>query len=260
MKKVILLLVAVSCLGFANSQTITQILGKSNMGIANFENLDGATITYMKNTVFGVQLKLAFEFTNGSNELEVGDIIVIGGTFSQEAFSDGDSIEIGGVPTYKGFLFNVTENIAPGATFVFEEPYPVAVTNNGYQQIDERTFLVGARARCSYTSKDGDLLSKNPPLPETTAVCTLVNNTAVSEAALAVVRVFPTLVTGEELQLTNLVNTDVAIYSLVGQQMIAHSNLTGNASVDVSTLANGIYFVRMQNGSAVRTEKIKIVR
>ncbi|MCL2132302.1 MAG: T9SS type A sorting domain-containing protein [Lentimicrobiaceae bacterium] len=86
------------------------------------------------------------------------------------------------------------------------------------------------------------------------------NVVAVSEASLAAVSVFPTLVTSDELQLTNLVNTDMAIYSLVGQQMIAHSNVTGDASIDVCTLSNGIYFVRIQNGSAVRTEKIAIVR
>jgi hypothetical protein len=110
-----------------------------------------------------------------------------------------------------------------------------------------------------YASTYGHLKGKNDPMDITRNFYLIQDVTSVSESALAVVKIFPTLVSSE-LQISNLRNTDVAIYSLVGQQMVKLSDQTGNISIDVSSLANGVYFVKIQSGGAVRTEKIKIVR
>jgi hypothetical protein len=53
---------------------------------------------------------------------------------------------------------------------------------------------------------------------------------------------------------------NVEIYNIVGQQLVKYENISGDFSVDMSEYSNGIYFVRLQNGKSVRTEKIKLVK
>ena len=255
MKKSILLLVVVGCLGIAEAQTITKISGQY-LGIS-YPDLDGVTIYHQAGAVNNMHLVLTVEFTNGPNDLEEGDSVIIAGDFTQNKFQeDYGNIIID--TAYLGNLFIVrTGGIAAGATKSFEIG-DMPVSGNGVSPVNPpNEWRANVEAYCIYTSADGNLYRSG--LPKKTVSLFLVNNTAVLESAMAAVKVFPTLAS-DEIQLTNLKNTDVAVYSLVGQQMLTYSNLTGNASIDVSSLANGIYFVKMQNGSVVRTEKIKIVR
>jgi len=251
MKKIILFLVAVSCLGFAQAQRVTKIYVSGEGGAIDRE-LKGDTLYYSNSSqTYRPSYRLSFEFENGETALNGGDTVVIMGTFAAVAYEGYESPYTINGKDYKGLLFIVPAGgIAPNDTWVFKDNANQAVTSKGE---DGR---VNATAKCAYTSGYGHL---EKATPDVMPYFYLFNTNGIAESAIAAVKVFPTLAS-DEIQVINLKNTDVAIYSLVGQQMVAHSDLSGNVSIDVSTLANGIYFVKMQNGSAVRTEKIKIVR
>jgi len=252
MKKLILLVVAVSCLGFTQAQKVTKIF-ITGEGENNWE-LKGDTIFYQKQ-LYNLSFSLSFEFENGEKELNAGDSVIIKGSFTSQTYEDAESpYTIDGI-AHRGFLFIVPSGgLAPNETCRFTDPYKQPVSSSGVAGNGE----TDGTAKCDYASGYGDL--STPPAPDVRGKFYLIRSTeSVLESAIAAVKVFPTLAS-DEIQVTNLANTDVAIYSLVGQRMLVHSNLTGNVSIDVSSLANGLYFVKMQNGSAVRTEKIKIVR
>ena len=252
MKKLILLSISVMCLNFVQAQTITKISGRYMA--TNYPDLNGAIIYHQQRYINNVSLILSVEYTNGPNALENGDIVIIAGEFTRVPF-DFDDITIG-EDSYKGAIFEVKGSLAAGAPCVFEIG-SMSISSSGTTEIDEVTQEGIVRAKCIYTSADGNL--KNASLPEKVATFTLVNTSSISESAVAAVKIFPTLVSNE-LQVTNLKNTDVSIYSLVGQQIAAYSDLTGNTSIGVNTFPNGIYFVKIQNGNSIRTEKIRIVR
>ena len=247
MRKVILLLVAVGCVGFLNAQTITDV----KVEYQKKEYGNGDTIYYV-GAHYNMTMWLHYEFKNGSKPLkgtvrdEHGEIVTPGDTIIIKGSLTGNTFT-------SVFVLEEGEDIAPTETFVLHDPAAVNISNNT-RELNETTRRGSADAECSYTSADGAVnLSKKM------VYFYLINVTSVSEASLAKVKVFPSLAS-DEVQVINLNNSNVAIYSLVGQQMIAQSNLTGNVSIDVSSLVNGIYFVKIQNGSAIRTEKIKIVR
>ena len=237
MRKVILLLVAVGCLGYANAQTVEKITGRY---FGKDYKLDGDTIYHGENLIIKVSLTLFVDFKNGSKQLKAGDTVIIAGSLTSESFS---------------YPFILTSDLEPNDVCTFISP-TTNLSNNTHQiSITPMIHRGTVDAKCIRTTADGAVSD-----PGKSGVFYLVRNgESVSEASLAKVKVFPTLAS-DEIQVINLNNSNVAIYSLVGQEMIAQSNLTGNVSIDVSSLANGIYFVKIQNGSAVRTEKIKIFR
>jgi len=251
MRKLILLSVVVSCLGIAQAQRVTKVFG-SNLWNEDKEFTGGDTF-YYKGNLFNVYFFLSFEFTNGGTQLNENDTVIIGGRLTQSEYYD-DTYVIGG-RSYKGLLFIVPAGgIAPNATRTFNVNGSISISASGVGQ----TGSANITAKCLYASSYSPIDPNSPPdLNRSFYLVQDVN--AISEAELAAVKVSPTQVSSE-LQLTNLKNTNVAIYSLVGQQMVKYNGLSGNASIDVSGFANGIYFVRIQNGGAVRTEKIKIVR
>jgi hypothetical protein len=65
----------------------------------------------------------------------------------------------------------------------------------------------------------------------------------------------------ENLKIENLNDiTDVSIYNVMGQVVRTLPSVMGSIEIDMSGLANGLYFVKMQNGQSIRTEKIQVVR
>lgn len=253
MKKFILLLVTVSCFGGVQAQRVTKIY-VSNNSYNNVELNNGDTLFY-KGEIRNVTFRNSFEFTNGSNQLNDGDSVIIKGSTVGATYEDADLYTIDG-KSYKGLLFIVPAGgIAPHATYKFNDMYPQAINNNA---VDESTGATNANAKCVYVSTYGNL--ETPSTPDKSVAFYLIQNTtSISESAIADVQIFPTLASND-LHLTHLKNTDVSIYSLVGQQIAVYKDLTGDISIDISTISNGIYFVKIQNGSSVRTEKIKIVR
>jgi hypothetical protein len=253
MKKVVLFLVAVSFVWVAQAQKVTSIY-VSGLNIPEREVLAGDTVFYT-GALMNRWLVLAVNFTAGANALQAGDSVIIGGNLVGAPLFDNDEYLIDGV-SYRGFLYIVP----PGGIAA----YAVGKLSSNRGELTISTSAVGdngstlASLKCIYTSADGN--RQTPTTPDLLRSFYLLEaSTSVLESALGAVKVFPTLAS-DELQFTNLKNTDVSIFSLVGQEMIAQSHLTGNVSIDVSSLSNGIYFVKMQNGSAVKVEKIKIVR
>jgi len=256
MKKFILVL-AVSCLGFATqAQTVTKIYARC----ANQSEVELTTpgdTFYYKGELRNLIFKLSFEFTNGGNQLNENDSVIIGAKLTTSTYGDGYGPYTINGKTYDAYLFKVPSGgIAPNELHKFVDDKGQAVTPTG---VNGQTGKTSANAKCMYVSTYGHLKDAAAPAEITRDFYLIQDKTSVSEAALAAVKLFPTLVS-DELKLSNLVNTDVAIYSLVGQQMLKYSDQTGNIAIDVSSLANGIYFVKIQSGGAVRTEKIKIVR
>jgi hypothetical protein len=75
------------------------------------------------------------------------------------------------------------------------------------------------------------------------------------------VNLYPNPVHGNHLKIENLNEvTDIQIYNITGQLIQHIPAVTGNTTVDVSNLSNGLYILKMQNGKNVRTEKIQIIR
>ena len=255
MKKVIFFLVAVSFWGTIHAQKVTQIkaLGSAMVTEGVYVEVNANDTFSYKGQLSSVWFRVSFEFTNGNNQLNAGDSVIIEGRFAGGLISD-DEYSIDG-KNFWARLFTVPEGgIEPNGVHTFEDGVPTPVQPTAIDA-DNRTL---ATAKCLYTSADGSLLA--PQQQDVSVGFYLIQDkTSISESALAAVKVFPTLASNE-LQFINLKHTDVAIYSLVGQQMMMHSDLTGNVTVDISSLPNGIYFVKIQNGNAVRTEKIKIVR
>jgi len=263
MKKIIFLLVAVGTLSFAQAQTITKISGRKMVG--SLVDLNGAEISYTGNIV-GQFLYLSFEFTNGENKLNAGDDVIISGKFAAISFQEDDDIIIG-EDSYIGFHFIVPSGgIAANATHVFDKNFQgydlqcIVTSTGGVTVIEEgKKYGVNVWAQCIYTSTEGDMRTQQPT-PDINNTFYFVNpGNSVNEVSVSSIKMYPNPAT-TDLLFTNLKNTDVSIYNFVGQEMATYQNLTGNTTINVNALTNGIYFVKMKNGTSVRTEKVKIVR
>jgi len=88
-----------------------------------------------------------------------------------------------------------------------------------------------------------------------------VKSTSVVETDnLKQVQVYPNPV-NSSLKVENLDgSTDIGIYNVMGQVVRTIPSATGSIDVNMDDLSNGLYFVRMQNGQNVRTEKIQVVK
>ena len=74
------------------------------------------------------------------------------------------------------------------------------------------------------------------------------------------VKLYPNPVRGN-LKIENLNEaTDISIYNIMGQEVQKVSSAMGSVEIDMSGLSNGLYFVKMQNGKNIRTEKIQVVK
>jgi len=74
------------------------------------------------------------------------------------------------------------------------------------------------------------------------------------------VQVYPNPV-NNSLKIENLdAATNINIYNVMGQVVRTIPSATGSIDVDMSDLSNGLYFIKMQNGKNVRTEKIQVVK
>ena len=82
---------------------------------------------------------------------------------------------------------------------------------------------------------------------------------AVIESVMEQIKCYPNPVSSN-LTITNLKNTTVELYNIVGQRIVQQENVSGDISIDMKEYPEGVYFVKIQNGKAVRTEKIKLVK
>ena len=80
------------------------------------------------------------------------------------------------------------------------------------------------------------------------------------ENTLNTVKIHPNP-TRDRIKIENLnETTDISIYSIAGQLLTNISSAVGDIEIDVSKLANGVYFIKMQNRQNTRTAKVRIVK
>jgi hypothetical protein len=94
------------------------------------------------------------------------------------------------------------------------------------------------------------------------AVTTINSATSLTDVnAFKGVNLYPNPVHDNHLKIENLNEvTDIQIYNITGQLIQHIPAVTGNTTIDVSNLSNGLYILKMQSGKNVRTEKIQIIR
>jgi hypothetical protein len=73
------------------------------------------------------------------------------------------------------------------------------------------------------------------------------------------VQVFPNP-TSAVLNITNVENTTIEVYNVLGQVMTAKTNSSNTETVDVSGYAAGAYFVKISNGTLTTTKKFVVVK
>ncbi|MDR1793491.1 MAG: T9SS type A sorting domain-containing protein [Bacteroidales bacterium] len=96
----------------------------------------------------------------------------------------------------------------------------------------------------------------------TTEACYTVsfsNPLAVEEMALTSMSVYPNPA-NDILTIELAENANVSVFNVTGQQVLTNALSAGTNRLDVSTLAEGLYFMKIQSGSAIKTQKIQIVR
>jgi hypothetical protein len=59
---------------------------------------------------------------------------------------------------------------------------------------------------------------------------------------------------------TNVENATIEVYNMMGQVVASESNVSGNASIDLSGVANGNYIVRIVKDGEIATSKLNIVK
>jgi hypothetical protein len=102
---------------------------------------------------------------------------------------------------------------------------------------------------------------KNPSFCEKITIGNIENpDNSVAEAGiLGAMQIYPNPV-NDQLKIRNAAEAvSVEIYSITGQ-LIKTTEVVGDADIDMSNVANGIYFVKMRNGNHIRTEKIQVVK
>jgi hypothetical protein len=259
MKKIILLATVMVCFLATEAQTITKIEGKrhlrSSTEYVNF--VDSAVLRYPSTmTVRNLQLDFRFEFTNGNIQLEENDTIIISGGIGNQSFD----------PERDTIILEEGETLDPGEKFsklfVFEDQSIGSSFMGILIQENDSTHSGIIHGKIEYVSKYTTTSSETraPFVLVKEQSTTIPDDTlAVTESIMEKVKFYPNPVTSE-LNIINLKNTNVEVYNVVGQRISYFEDVSGNLSVEMETLPDGIYFVRMQNGKAVRTEKIKLVK
>ena len=250
MKKFILLFVmAIVSFTVAEAQQISKILGKANYPSTVYVDLD--TDTMKHTTAFAsTTFNFAIEYTNGSTPLDAGDIIVCDMYMTTitngNSFTEGDSVH-----------YRLSQDLAAGETIQIEVTTAIPLNNwwpNAIVTVgDVSTFTLWAKVY--YTSKFNVNVQKSLKgiYLKTTP------QSSINESFIKNVQLFPNPV-NSSLNITNLNNTKVEIYNVVGQRISTYENANGSLNIDMTAYPNGIYFVKMQNGKSVRTEKIKLVK
>jgi hypothetical protein len=251
MKKIIFLVTLMACFLMAEAQTITKIEGKRHMRPATeYVDLDSNGIRYPSTGSWSqLQLDFRLEFTNGNINLVAGDTIIISGRVGNQPFLNIDTMIL-------------TTNLAAGATLlrIFSDEQTAYYTNV-LTVLNDSTYEGTICGKVEYVSKYTTtippdkctklhLIKEQPSQPGIDAVM---------ESVMEKVKIYPNPVSSD-LHITNLKNTNVEIYNVVGQRVTHIENVSGDLSIDMKVFPEGIYFIKMQNGKTSRTEKVKLVK
>jgi hypothetical protein len=261
MKKFILLFaIATMCFSVTEAQKITKIFGRNDMYFPEVVDFDTDTFRYVApNSIHigrnNVNVYFSVLFENGDIPLKKGNIIVLDLKLETTSIfgDDNDSLH-----------YTLTNDLDANDTLRIDwnDKGFTNVADPGYSnlfvEIDEfrdRTTLIATVFRTS----NGVVPSPNREKQLTAYFLRYLKKPYNTERAMQNIQIYPNPIKSN-LNITNLSNTKVEVFNVVGQQIIAHENANGNLRIDMTSYPNGIYFVKMQSGKAVRTEKIKLIK
>ena len=248
MKKFILsFTVAIMALGMVQvqAQQITKLLGKTTGSFVDLttDSLRGPSV------ISSTGVTLAFEFTNGNTPLNEGDTIYFNGDIAGDMLSDDtikSGIGQGGLAAGEKIELTVVFNTSMGN---FQNA--ISDVNDSVKKFPfSATVYRTSQFAVNHTVSTMVYYVKQAPITTTPAI---------SETEIQTVKLYPNPVSSI-LNIANLKNTKVEIFNVVGQRIVNLENVNGEQTVDMSEYPNGIYFVKIQSGKAVRTEKIKLVK
>jgi hypothetical protein len=256
MKKFILLFaMAIISLTAVEAQRITKIYGKNNMpAFPNWVNFETDTLKYNPTgnpPRLNVSVFFAIVYENGSTPLEKDDVIVLDLQLSTTSIFD----DIGDT------LFHVLDAPLAANDTLWIDLNNIPVSMNMYPNVftEIGNLDKGSITAVLYRTSQFAVSSGNRTKQVTAHFLRTTGSSSLTEKVIQNVQLFPNPV-NSNLNITNLSNTKVEIFNVVGQRISAYENANGNLNVDMTAYPNGIYFVKMQNGKSVRTEKIKLVK
>ena len=249
MKKFILsFTVAIMALGAVQAQQITKLLGKTGFQQTGpWVNLKTDTLRATSNFE-SIGMTFGLEFTNGNTPLNAGDTIFYNGYIAGEGLASTDTA-----------MFILTQGLP--ANEPIELTIVVGTTMGHFGGVistqDSLSWL-------TYTATVFRTSQFVVNKTENTTVYYIKRTTtttppAISETEIQSVKLYPNPVSSV-LNIANLKNTKIEIFNVVGQRVVNLENVNGEQTVDMSEYPNGIYFVKIQSGKTVRTEKIKLVK
>jgi len=253
MKKFILLFaVAFTVFSALQAQEITKILGKTGFQ-PTYVNLETDTLVWQKGTsIYNLTVNFALEYTNGETPLAAGDSIVMSFKLGSDFISHNDTM-------YHKLMGDL------GANETVQINFPMFTLLEGeFSKLNDSLYrTTSLSARIFYTTKF--TVPQSGKNPKTILGAYFVFRTpdtppsAISETEMQSIKLYPNPV-NSDLTIANLKDTKVEIFNVVGQRIINFENVNGNINVNMVEYPNGIYFVKMQSGKAVRTEKIKLIK
>lgn len=249
MKKFILLF-AIVAIGFTNmqAQTISKIYGKRSLD-QTYINLKTDTLFVPPGTsLWNISMNFAFEYTNGTIPLEFGDVIVYDFGVGNESIFQNDST-----------TYAVENNLAANESLQITCGVLMNVSGNAFVELGDSTYRLTFTAELLRISKYGTMSNTMQIIDAIVCMKKRPAPSSINESSIEKVRLFPNPV-NSNLNITNLNNTKVEIFNVVGQRILTYANANGNLNVDMTAYPNGIYFVKIQSGKSVRTEKIKLVK
>jgi len=268
MRKYIILFAAVACFTTAlQAQTITKVLGKQSTAMSSpYTDLETDTLFYSRtiSKIYNLKVFFAFEFTNGNKPMNEGDSIKIRGRVGGTYFPDMSILSDSNM-----YRYALTKNLAPGESILIkisEETVGEELINDYYsgglltEIYADSAYAMRVCGQVLYADNYGKVT--NPTTLEKCVTAHLFKASpppAVSESTMEKVKFYPNPVSNN-LNITNLNNTNIEIYNLVGQRIVQYENISGDFTIEMKEYPDGIYFVKLQNGKSVRTEKIKVVK
>ncbi len=245
MKKFILVLVAVACMGFVSAQTIsyaTVIVISNNQIVGGLD-----TIPLSNNTLPAGQVLRLSQISFGAGTAAKAYVEMKNNTSS--TMLTGDSLEI-------SVKFNGTELLTYTMTLQrnLEADSSLAVALDGAMVGD---YAKGGLNVINYSISKYNGVAVNDAGDNIYVI--LSAEQSIVENALSNVNIYPNPARNI-LNINNVENANVNIYAINGQLVKSMANVSGNAQVDLSDMAAGMYIVRMQSGNDVRTEKIQVVK
>jgi hypothetical protein len=246
MKKIILLLVASVCVVSIQAQSITKIYGKINtLGDDKYVDLEQEAI-YYTGTLSSISVHIACEVTNGSTALAAGDTIVINVMIAGSSIVD-DSL-----------FFELDEPLGADETKRIVVLEALGNWVSAFTTVNDSTITIPIAGKIIRVISSATVTPVLTP-KSVTAKFIKRSTIAITEANMEKVKFYPNPVSNM-LTISNLKNTDVALYNIVGQRLLHFENVSGELPVEMGEYPDGLYFVKMQSGKSIRTEKVKLVK